>query len=117
MRTTRYCFALDLVNDADLIDQYKQYHRSDKIWSEIVQGIRSVGILDMEIWAVFDRMFMIMEVPDDDKFDLDKQLQILSTLDRQQEWEQLMSKFQKPLQRARTGDKWVKMERIFKLPQ
>lgn len=107
--------ALDLVDDEELIKEYKRYHESDKIWPEIVNGIKSVGIQDMEIWQFDDRMFMIIEVPDDDHYDIDKQLSILGTLDRQQEWEQLMWKFQKPLRRAKENEKWVRMQRIFKL--
>ena len=114
--TRRYCMALDLVDDNELIAEYKRYHESDKIWPEIVNGIRSVGILDMEIWQFDTHMFMIIEVPDDESFDIDKQLALLGTLDRQQEWESLMWKFQKPLSRAKANEKWVRMERIFKLP-
>ena len=32
-----------------------------------------------------------------------------------QEWEKLMWKFQKPLPQAKPGEKWILMERIFKL--
>ncbi len=32
-----------------------------------------------------------------------------------QEWEELMWKFQKPLPQAKRGEKWLRMERIFKL--
>jgi len=32
-----------------------------------------------------------------------------------QEWEALMWKYQQPLPMARPGDKWLPMERIFKL--
>jgi len=34
-----------------------------------------------------------------------------------QEWEQLMWRFQKPLPQAKPGEKWLLMERIFKLEQ
>jgi len=32
-----------------------------------------------------------------------------------QEWEELMWKFQKPLPSAKPGEKWLLMDRIFKL--
>ncbi len=32
-----------------------------------------------------------------------------------QEWERLMWKFQRPLPQAKPGEKWIRMERIFKL--
>jgi len=34
---------------------------------------------------------------------------------RVQAWEQLMWKFQQPLPEAEPGEKWLRMERIFKL--
>jgi len=33
-----------------------------------------------------------------------------------QEWEKLMWKFQRPLPEAKPGEKWLLMEKIFKLP-
>jgi L-rhamnose mutarotase len=33
------------------------------------------------------------------------------------EWEELMWKFQKPMPQAKAGEKWLLMERIFKLEQ
>ena len=30
-----------------------------------------------------------------------------------QRWEELMNRFQKPLQEAGPGEKWVRMEKIF----
>jgi L-rhamnose mutarotase len=32
-----------------------------------------------------------------------------------QEWETLMSQFQKPLEWAKAGEKWLLMDRVFKL--
>jgi L-rhamnose mutarotase len=104
----RYCLALDLRNDEALIKEYEEYHK--KVWREVLEGIKSVGIMDMQIYRVENRMFMIMEtVPD---FDFDKQMKLLGTLLMQKEWEELMWKFQKPII---MGKKWVKMEQIFKL--
>ena len=34
-----------------------------------------------------------------------------------QEWETLMLKFQQPLKNAKPGEKWVLMDRIFKLSE
>ena len=56
----RYCLALDLVNDPLLIDQYKAHHQ--KVWPEIIKSIKDSGILDMQIYHLADRLFMIIEV-------------------------------------------------------
>lgn len=104
----RYCLALDLQNDEALIKEYEEYHKN--VWGEILDGIKAVGILDMQIYRVENRMFMIIETSSD--FDYDVQMEKLSKLPRQEEWEKLMWKFQKDII---SGQKWVVMNRIFKL--
>ncbi|MCS7004180.1 MAG: L-rhamnose mutarotase [Cytophagales bacterium] len=107
----RFCLALDLQEDTSLIEEYISHHQH--VWPEIIDGIRQVGIQDMQIYRTGNRMFMIIETPDD--FDFEKQMSLLATLPRQQEWETLMWKYQKPLPHAKQGEKWVLMEKIFQL--
>ena len=107
----RYCLALDLKDDPDLIAEYERHHES--VWPEITRSMHDAGVEDMEIYRVGNRMFMVMEVPDDFSFETkDKSDQANP---RVQEWEELMWKYQKPLPMARPGEKWLRMERIFKL--
>ena len=47
----RYCQTMDLRDNAELIRKYKEAHDRDHFWDEIKQGIRSVGILEMEIYT------------------------------------------------------------------
>ena len=42
----RYCLALDLVDDEELIREYEAYHR--QVWPEIKESIVTSGIEDME---------------------------------------------------------------------
>jgi L-rhamnose mutarotase len=109
--TRRYCLALDLKTDPQLIAEYKRYH--EKIWPEITQSIKAAGIEDMEIYMHGTRMFMVMEVSD--RFSFERK----ATADREnpkvREWEELMWKFQEPLPDAKPGEKWLLMEQIFKL--
>ena len=107
----RYCMALDLRDDAELIAEYKRYH--EKIWPEITQSIKESGIRDLEIYLRGTRMFMILEV--DDNFSFERKAQADRENAKVQEWETLMWKFQKALPGARPGEKWLLMERIFKL--
>ncbi len=107
----RYCLTLDLKDDPALIAEYRKYH--EKIWPEITKSIRDAGIEDMEIYLLGTRMFMIMEV--DDKFSFAAKGEADRTNPKVQEWEQLMWKFQSPLPQAKPGEKWMLMERIFKL--
>jgi len=107
----RHCLALDLKDSPDLIEEYKRHHQ--KVWPEIAQSIRDVGIEDMEIYLLGTRLFMIMEVSD--RFSFEEKARADRSNPKVQEWETLMWKFQQPLPQACPGEKWLLMERIFKL--
>jgi L-rhamnose mutarotase len=107
----RYCLTLDLKDDPALIAEYRRYHQ--KIWPEITSSIKDAGILAMEIYLLGTRMFMIMEV--DETFSFDAKASADRVNPKVREWEELMWKFQQPLQEVKPGEKWLLMERIFKL--
>ena len=109
--TRRYCLALDLKNDPKLIAEYEKHHK--KIWPEITQSIKQSGIEDLEIYLLGTRLFMIMEV--NDRFSFEAKGAADRSNPKVQEWEALMWKFQQPLPQAKPGEKWLLMERIFKL--
>ena len=111
--TKRYCLALDLKDDPKLISEYKQHHAPGKVWPEITKSIRDSGIEDMEIYLLGTRMFMIMEV--NERFSFEAKAKSDRLNPKVQEWEALMWKFQQPLPQAAPGEKWMLMERIFKL--
>jgi L-rhamnose mutarotase len=111
--TKRYCQTLDLKNDPKLIEEYVRRHGESESWPEIRAGIRSVGILEMEIYILGNRLFMIVETPLD--FDWDVAFTRLATLPRQQEWEDYMSVFQDAVANATSAEKWKPLERIFRL--
>jgi L-rhamnose mutarotase len=107
----RYCLTLDLKDDPALIAEYKKYH--EHVWPEIAQSIRDSGIEDMEIYLLGTRMFMIMEV--NESFSFEKKARADSANPKVQQWEQLMWKFQQALPQAKPGEKWLPMQRIFRL--
>jgi L-rhamnose mutarotase len=109
--TKRYCLTLDLKDDPKLIAEYKRHH--EKIWPEITKSIKDAGIVDLEIYLLGTRMFMLMEV--DEQFSIDQKAKADRENPKVREWEELMWKFQKPLSNAKPGEKWLLMERIFKL--
>ncbi len=109
--TQRYCQVLDLKDNPELISQYRHYHSAGH-WPEISKGIISVGILDMQIYLIGTRMYMIAETPAGFKWD--EQMKKLSTLEKQPEWEALMKKFQQALPGS-TEIKWQLMEKVFDL--
>lgn len=106
-----YALALDLKEDDHLITEYEQHHRA--IWPEIRESILTAGVIDMRIYRLANRLFMIMEVTDD--FSFDKKAEMDANNPKVQEWEALMWKYQQPLPQAKEGEKWLLMEEIFKL--
>jgi len=113
MQTRRQCFSCDLKDDSKLIAEYKAYHAKGKAWPEITKSIKDAGITDMEIYITGNRMFMIMEV--DETFDAAKKAQMDAQNPKVQEWENLMWDYQQGLPWAKDGEKWIALERIFKL--
>jgi len=111
--TQRYCLTLNLKDHRELIAEYRCYHQ--KIWPEITKSIRDAGIEDMEIYLLGTRMFMIMEV--NENFSFESKVKADAANPKVREWEELMWKFQQPLPGAKPGEKWMLMERIFKLEQ
>ena len=89
----RYCYALDLVDDKQLIQEYIDYH--NKVWPEIQKSILDSGILLMEIYCVGNRLFMITDVNED--FSLEKKASNDGSNRKVQEWEDLMWKYQQKL--------------------
>ena len=109
----RFCKTLTLKDDPSLIADYKKVHSPGETWPEISQGMREVGILNMEIYILGTRLFMIMDtVPD---FDHEKAMKELATKPRQSEWEAYVSRFQNTSAEATADDKWQVMECIYEM--
>jgi L-rhamnose mutarotase len=83
---------MELRNDPLLIEVYKKAHAKGAAWPEITQGMKEVGIIDMEIYLFGARLFIIMDITAD--FDHDKAMTELALKPRQSEWETYMSQFQ-----------------------
>ena len=110
--TKRYVQILDLKNDdSEMIRLYRQAHDKEHFWKEIGEGIKSVGILEMEIYIHDNRLVMIVDTPLD--FDWHKAMVRLATLPRQAEWEHYVSQFQGCSADATSDEKWQMMERMF----
>ena len=108
----RYCQTLSLRNgDPEFIKAYRKTHSKEEIWAEVLEGIKSVGILEMEIYILGTTLFMIVETPLD--FDWDSAMAKLATLPRQAEWEDYVARFQDCAFGDSSNDKWKMMDRIF----
>ena len=111
--TKRYCQTMDLKDDPALIEKYKEAHSRLKAWPEILEGIRSVGILEMELYILGNRLLMIVDTPLD--FEWDTAMAKLATLPRQAEWEDYVAMFQDCKKGSTSDQKWQLMERMFYL--
>lgn len=109
----RYCKTLRLEDDPQLIEEYKRVHAPHSTWPEITRGMIEVGIIDMEIYIMGTRLFMIMDILPG--VDHDSAMTELATKPRQSEWETFVSRFQKTSSDASADEKWQLMERIYKL--
>ena len=101
---------LDLVDDPDIIEKYKVYHR--EVWPEVIAGLRSVGIAKMKIFLLGSRMFMYVEASNDFDPAVDFQKYTESS-PRAKEWDELMRDFQYQVPEAREGEWWAGMEEVF----
>lgn len=107
----RFCLALDLKPDPELIAAYEAHHRA--VWPEVLDNLRAAGIERLEIYRVENRLFMILEAGD--AFSFERKQAMDAANPKVQEWEALMWRFQQALPTARPGEKWMLMEQIFRL--
>jgi L-rhamnose mutarotase len=107
----RLCLTLDLKNDETAISEYKRYHV--KIWPEVRDSLIEAGVIDMEIYLMGTRMFMIMDV--NDTFSLSSKAAADAVNAKVQEWETIMRRFQEKLPQSEPEQWWVVMDRVFNL--
>ena len=108
--TRRHCLTLDLKDDPELIREYRRHHQA--VWPEVTDSLRQAGILDLELYLLETRLVMILEV--DERFSFEEKAELDRENSKVQEWERLMWNFQKPLPRAKAGEKWILTESIYK---
>ncbi len=107
----RFCFALDLKPDPNLIREYEEHHR--RVWPEITENLKCAGIERAEIYRTGTRLFMIVETSED--FSLEKLDKADKMNPKVQEWEKLMWKYQQALPGSQPGQKWILMDKIWDL--
>lgn len=107
----QYYLTLDLKADDQLIAEYEEMHKA--VWPEIIESIKTSGIVNMEIYRTGNRLFMIMEVNED--FSFEQKAAMDAGNEKVQEWETLMWKYQQAVPGAKPGEKWMMMDKIFQL--
>lgn len=107
----RFCLALDLIDDPEMIKKYEEHHAPGNAWPEVTQHDLEAGITNIEIYRTGTRMFMILEATDE--FSLEKKAALDAANPKIKEWENLMWTFQVPIPGAKPGEKWVLLDKIF----
>lgn len=107
----RFVQTLTLNSDEEARREYIKWHSPEHNWKVIRNGIREVGIIEMEIYVLGNTLVMIVDTPED--FDWEKAMARLATLPRQAEWEAFVSQFQGCNTNATSDEKWQMMQRIF----
>lgn len=113
MPTKRFVQTMQLKDDSELIRKYREAHDKEHFWHEIEEGIKQVGILEMEIYISGNTLVMIVDAPLD--FNWDEAMTRLATLPRQEEWERYVAAFQDCDENATSDQKWQMTERMFYL--
>jgi len=107
----RYCLALDLKDNPQLIAAYDEYHQA--VWPEVIESIKLSGIQALEIYRVANRLFMIIEANSDFSFEQKEAMDAKNEI--VQQWEQTMWEYQQALPVAKPGEKWLLMQKICSL--
>ena len=104
--------ALNLKDDPQVIESYKEYHRN--VWPEVEQALKTVGITAMKIFLLGRRMFMYMEAVDDFIAERDFP-NYLEQHPRCKEWDDLMRTYQEKVPEAKEEEWWAMMEQVYDL--
>lgn len=109
----RYCQFMEISDCQELIRKYRECHDEKHSWKEIRNGIKNVGIFEMELYIIGNKVVMIVETPLD--FNWDEAMERLAGLPRQAEWESFVAAMQGCDPNATSDQKWQLMERMFYL--
>jgi L-rhamnose mutarotase len=105
---------VDLRDDPAAIDTYRHYHR--RVWPEVVESLRRVGVREMDIHLLGRRVVMSVELEPGARIELVFAAHVASS-PRVAEWERLMKSLQQPVPGAQAGEWWAMMEPVFRLEE
>lgn len=105
-----YVFCVQLVNDPVKIHEYLNYHK--KVWPEVEEGFKKAGYKKIRLYRFKNYVSMIVQVPkgaDLEEIGASKALHTAKV----NEWNALMTTYQKGLPGVKEGTTWVAMENIY----
>ena len=110
---TRHVLTVNL-KDTTAVQTYRQHHLV--VWPEVLESLRQIGVIRMDIHALGRRLVMVVEMADG--LDYRKAFAAHVTSNpRVAEWEQLMRSLQEPSPDAAAGEWWAAMEPVFCLDE
>jgi L-rhamnose mutarotase len=112
--TRRLCHAIDLKDDPAVLAQYERRHEPGGPPAEVNANIRRGGVVEMEIYRVADRLFMIMEVGDD--FDPAALAEADTGNPVIRAWSTEMAALQRPIA-ATDEPSWAEMTCVYRLSE
>jgi len=110
------CFAVDLKDDKDIIERYKELHMPGGPPAAVTKSLRNAGIAELEIYLIGNRLFMIMEVGE--RYSANEKSRVDAHIPKVQTWNALMETLQQELPFSTpdvASGKWRCMERIYSL--
>lgn len=108
----RTVLTVDLKDDPAAIATYREHHR--RVWPEVVESLRRVGVEQLDIHLLGRRLVMIVEMRDGLDFRRAFAAHMASS-PRVAEWERLMKSLQQPAPSTPPGEWWTTMEPVFRL--
>lgn len=96
----------------DTASAYDDLHA--RVWPEVLNALRDVGVIDMRIFRSGERLFMFMTTVDGFNPDVDF-ARHLKMSPKCEEWSALTRTFQKPSEDAKDGEWWTYMDEVFNL--
>ena len=94
----------------DMVEEYKRIHV--RIWPEIEQAIRELGITNYSIFFKDSVLFAYFEYAGPEEA-YDAQMETLANAPRMQEWWSATKAMQIPLDTRAEGEWWADMEEVF----
>ncbi|WP_158968643.1 L-rhamnose mutarotase [Paraglaciecola sp. L3A3] len=110
-----HCLTLNLRDDAELIQEYEDYHKPGKVWPEVIDSIKNSEIISMKIFRQDLLLIMVIEVTE--SFSFEKKAKADFNNEKIQAWERLMEKFQKVDPNEPNAGKWQAVTNIFCLEE
>ncbi|MAG12978.1 MAG: L-rhamnose 1-epimerase [Spirochaetales bacterium] len=102
----RYGQAIGL--DQEKLAEYKRYHAD--VWPEVLAKIRECNMRNYTIFHKDGMLFAFFEYHGDD---YDSDMEKMAADPKTQEWWEIMSPMQKPLDTRDEGEWWANMEEVF----